>query len=240
MPGTPYDPIRQNILYPLENPDYAMRNAMVDVGVNPYSANPFAQAIGRLGRSSANSYLAQMAADNTIEDVNPYAIANQGAGGRRSAVAFSDYLRNTLAGGRFQGNSYAPPSPVYPGRTEYGMDASRGVIGNIQNAAGFLTSPTSPNSVINKIRDYRNALAAGNVNYSNLNPFLATLSERFGENGGLGTAEFFSELYAPYLAPSMASAFRRAMLASGEAGIRRLANEPLNTPNDVWTYMLGI
>lgn len=226
-----YDPIREQLLYPVDNPDFALRNAMSDLGYNPYSANPFAQAVERLGRSTANTYLTQMAADNTIYDVSPDAIARQGAGGRGSAVAFSDYLRNTLAGRQ--------TGPTYPGRTEYGMDASGGYAANIQNAGHFIGPDRGPYSVVNKIRQYRNDLASGNVNFQNINPFVATLSDRLGANGGLGTAEFLAEMYAPYLAPSMASAYRRALTAAGEQAIRRLSQEPLNTQNDIWTYLLG-
>lgn len=245
--ANPYDPIRQNLLYPLDNPDFAIRNAMSDVGVNPYTANPFAQAVGRLGKSSANTYLTQMAGDNTINDVNAQAIANQGAGGRGSAVAFSDYLRNTVSGGQFGGNSQGQyAAPTYQGRTEYGLDGSKGIQGNIGNA-GFFFNPqqsggpngTPGNNVIQKIRQYRNDLNSGNVNFSNINPFLVTLSDQLGANGGLGTADFIADMYQPYLAPSMANAYRRALGASGEQAIRRLSNEPITSQNDIWTYLLG-
>lgn len=220
--STAYNPDSEELLYSLDNPDYAITNAMQDLGVNPYAANPFTNAVRKRAGSLQNSYkLTQAIRPNQN---TPEAVTNIGRGGPNSSMAFSDYLRYNLAGvtgsQKYTGYDYSNPG--------HGPNADP------QTAAHYIPHAARA------IRDYRNNLAAGNVNFQNINPFLASLSEQWGANGGMGTADFIAQMMAPSLAPSMAQAYNRALRASATQAIRTLANEGPGSPNDIWTYLLGI
>lgn len=225
-----YNPINEHILYPLDNPGSAIKNAMSDVGINPYSGNPFSKAVQRLAPALGSSYLVEQASNGLTNTPGGIAATGQGyANGQRSSMPFSTYLRGTLTG---QDTSTAYNPPASQGASEYPH------LGGPQQNLGYIAG-WMPNA-FRGVRDYRQQLGAGNVNFQTLNPFMAALSEQAGANNGQGTVDILSNVMTPFMAPGMASAYTRALQSQGDQAIRRLSIDGPNSSNDIWTYLLGI
>jgi hypothetical protein len=223
-----YDPIKESLLYPLDNPEYAYNNAMSDVGINPYSANPFAKAMKRMAPSLGASYLVEQSSNNRAN--TPAGIARTGQGyadGQHTSMPFSTYLRASASGQNVAPayNMPGDPSGEYP---TMGTAAQ-----NVGTSLQWL-----PNA-IGDVRTYRNNLNNGSANMSNINPFMAAFSDQLAAGNGQGTVDLASNLMSPWLAPAMASSYRNALTASLGNANRKLAAEPLNTTNDIWTYLMG-
>lgn len=246
MPSNPYrsafsfghNADTEDLLYPVDNPSFAFDTALKDVGYNPYAANPFTNSIRKLAPSLATAF--QMEQSGNHNSNTPSAIARRGHGyanGLYSSMSFSDYLRGSITGEDIGNKKYNPPgsysTPGWAPGSDYATTGTaRGNIGTMAEWA--------PNA-FRGVRQYREDLGAGRVNYQNLNPFMAQLSDQAGANGGLGTVDILSSLMTPLLGSSnMAAAYNRALRASGEQAIRRLADEGPGSQNDIWTYLLGI
>ncbi len=224
-----HNPDTEDLLYPVDNPDFALNNAMSDIGYNPYAANPFTASVRKLAPALGTSYALEQAMNPNAN--TPGAIARRGQGysnGQYSSMSFSDYLRGSLTGEDLGNQKYNP----FPGADYPTTGTARQ---NIGVQVPYL------NNTFRSIRDYRNQLGQGGVNFNNLNPYMAALSEQAGSNGGLGTVDILSNLMSPLLgSPAMSGAYNRALRSQGEQAVRKLAGEGLNTQNDIWTYLLGI
>lgn len=243
MPSNPYKSAfsfshnadTEDLLYPVDNPSFAFDTALRDVGYNPYAANPFTNSVRKLAPSLATSYGMEQAMNNMGGNA-PGGIARRGQGyanGQRSSMSFSDYLRGSITGENIS-QKYNPP-----GATTGAEGADYHIMSGARNNIGIQADYA--NNTFRGIRDYRNQLGAGTVNFNTLNPFMAQLSDQAGANGGLGTVDILSSLMTPLLgSQNMAAAYNRALRASGEQAIRRLADEGPGSQNDIWTYLLGI
>jgi hypothetical protein len=220
MPATSNSNLNSDLLYGLDNPDFAWRNALQDRGINPYAANPFTRKLSTLGQPLANAYTAKQA-------VSPYSSGSDIASG--NTLSFGQYLQNEVGTAMNPNNRGAPTT--YGGPT---TDSPFNEIGS--QAASF--APV--NGIVQHVRDYRNGLNDGSINAANLNPFMAKLSDQLGANGGMGTADWLGQMYSPFMSSAVGSAYRSSLQNSGEQAIRSISQEPLNTPKDIWSYMLGI
>lgn len=211
--------LNQDLLYGLDNPDFSWRNAMQDYGYNPYAPNPFTKRMAGLGSNLANSYVTRQA-------TNPYATGSSVA--QHGIHNFADYLWTNL---NQAGN---PGKNVGDFNTGPGTAYIRNPFAELGNAAANVPQ------TIQAVRDYRTGLNNGTVNAGNLNPFMAKLSDQLGANGGLGTADWLASIYTPFMSSNVASSYRNALQASGESAIRRAGQQPITSPQDIWSYMLGI
>jgi hypothetical protein len=234
--SVPHNRDTEDMLYSTDNPDFALTNAMADVGYNPYVANPFTASLKRMAPSMATAYLTNQAGNMTT--TGPTGIARTGYGyspSGPSSMSFSDYLRFNLTGEAGEQKYNAPGgTPGTPGN-----DLANGMFAGGPRGDAAVQLEYSPNT-FKAIRDYRNQLGAGNVNAQNLNPFMAALSDQAGANNGMGTVDIMSNLISPFLAPGMARAYRGALTTSAQQAVRRLASEGPGSQNDIWTYLLGI
>lgn len=83
---------RNQIAYPLEDPDTAFRNALQDEGFNPYKSNPFVQSLQRSARGLRTAYVLREATGGVP--------GNQaGSNNGQNPSAYQDFLRSTIRNG---------------------------------------------------------------------------------------------------------------------------------------------
>lgn len=82
--------IGQQVLYPLDDPETAFRNAMRDVGINPMRANPF---VGQLMKAAPGARIAYLATGRPESGV----LGNPSQG-------YGQFLRNQLGAGTLFSN----------------------------------------------------------------------------------------------------------------------------------------
>jgi hypothetical protein len=93
--------------------------------------------------------------------------------------------------------------------------------------------------LISNIRGFRDQMGQGG-NVLQTNPFLAAESDALFGGNGQGTVEALAALYGPMMSRGMASAYGTNLAAGLQGAQRNLANDPINTQNDIWTYLLGM
>lgn len=93
---------------------------------------------------------------------------------------------------------------------------------------------------VNMLRGYQGNLAAGRQG-TNTNPFAAYLDDLFKEGDGAGLTNSILAMRAPQMGSTqLASAYRSALDAAQQGGVRRFANESnMGRNGDVWRYILG-
>lgn len=97
--STDVNQIGQEFLYPLDDPNTAFRNAISDLGINPYRSNPFVSALQKNAQGARIGFLGQQAmrgSDPNLMSQPGYATPSEG---------FGTYLRNSLQGGNLIGQT---------------------------------------------------------------------------------------------------------------------------------------
>jgi hypothetical protein len=216
-PQTDQDFVKGATLFNYEDADAALDNAMRGMGLNPFIANPFVQSIRRQARPLAQSFLIGKAQD-------PYAWSGQGAPGSpgdrldMGSSVYSDYenfLRAQLAGGAGGGFAGSPG----------------GVYGSIRNARqGF------PN-LLNAVRQNQARMAGGGT-VGEINPYATLMGEALGADNGAGAAQLLGQLNAPFMAPSLQTAYRTGLGAAQQGALYNMMQQPSYT-GDIWQWMFG-
>lgn len=96
--------ISQDLLYPLDDPTEAFRNAMQDIGINPFRSNPFVEQMKKFSQASRISYLADRAFNPGAGGVRPEALPGEGYG---------QYLRGQLQNGTLLNTTYTHSDPAH-------------------------------------------------------------------------------------------------------------------------------
>lgn len=86
--------IGQQLLYPLDDPTTAFRNALQDMGINPYRSNPFVTALQKQAQGARISFLADRA--RTPNAVNTPGVSNP-------SQAYGEFLKSNLGRGDLLG-----------------------------------------------------------------------------------------------------------------------------------------
>jgi hypothetical protein len=84
--------ISNQLLYPLDDPTTAFRNALSGTGINPYRSNPFVTQLMKAAQGSRIAYLANAAGQGASPD------ATDPSGG------FGNYLKQALSSGTLMSN----------------------------------------------------------------------------------------------------------------------------------------
>jgi hypothetical protein len=193
------DGFKGQLLYPLDDPETAFRNAMKDQGYNPYAENPFIKTMQRAAPGLAVSYASDMAMGGM------YGNPNDTAG----VPDFGQYLRETIAGG--------------PNR----------------NIVERLRGHSDPNQIqrnLSVIRNYRQLQSDGLG--ANFNPYVAYLSDLYGEDNGKGLTNAILATRAPLLGTPLARSYRSGLDASYESAWNRMVRAG-DDRGDVWRYIMG-
>lgn len=138
MPATPTQS-RNQLLYPLNDPNAAFDNALRNTGINPYATNPFTELLKKNAQGARISYLARGgggAGDvegdfgnfltNQIQNGSLYNTLNGTAGNFGNVInAVKEYQRQVGAGN----TQYAANNPLYAGLSDiFGADGGRGAL----------------------------------------------------------------------------------------------------------------
>jgi hypothetical protein len=93
MPINPADQyqISNQLLYPLDDPTTAFRNALQDTGVNPYASNPFITQLMKGAQGARISFLANQAQKGTAP------------AGDQPSLNYANFLHQALSGGAGSG-----------------------------------------------------------------------------------------------------------------------------------------
>lgn len=82
----PIDPRqRTQLLYPLDDPETAFNNALMDTGVNPFRSNPFVTQLQKAAKGSRIAFLGNNSG-NTLNAADP-------------SGQYANFLRSNLSGG---------------------------------------------------------------------------------------------------------------------------------------------
>lgn len=128
MPNSDTDRFGNQLKYSLDDPTTALNNAMLDTGLNPYSANPFMEMYKRAAPGLAFSYAGDMAAGGLYG--NPTET--------RGAPDFGSYLRNAISGGGVMDRLRA-----YSGGGGMGQGYGGGLFNAVSNARRYNSARAS-------------------------------------------------------------------------------------------------